>query len=177
MNSYRAIPRLVIALAMLILASNLSQARFLQSDPVGYIDDLDMYTYVQDDPTDKTDPTGKSVLDYCGTYGCSEVVTRQHPVANESPAVHGTMGPNGKRYSDGRYHPGHNSAFRGGRAHKGIDYPGRKGELVHAMADGTVVRADGTSTDFGNQVVVDHGSGEFTRSGHLTTITVTGARR
>ncbi len=32
--------------------------RFLQTDPIGYKDDLDAYLYVHDDPTDKTDPTG-----------------------------------------------------------------------------------------------------------------------
>ncbi len=32
--------------------------RFLQTDPVGYKDDINWYAYVQNDPTDKTDPTG-----------------------------------------------------------------------------------------------------------------------
>jgi RHS repeat-associated protein len=36
--------------------------RFLQTDPVGYKDDLDLYTYVGDDPDDKTDPTGNAFL-------------------------------------------------------------------------------------------------------------------
>jgi RHS repeat-associated protein len=33
--------------------------RFLQPDPVGYKDDLNLYAYVKDDPIDHTDPTGK----------------------------------------------------------------------------------------------------------------------
>jgi RHS repeat-associated protein len=33
--------------------------RFLQTDPVGYSADLDLYTYVEDDPLDKEDPTGE----------------------------------------------------------------------------------------------------------------------
>jgi len=37
--------------------------RFLQTDPIGYKDDLDWYTYVGNDPTDKTDPTGLAVSD------------------------------------------------------------------------------------------------------------------
>ncbi len=32
--------------------------RFLQTDPVGYKDDLNLYAYVGNDPMDRTDPTG-----------------------------------------------------------------------------------------------------------------------
>jgi RHS repeat-associated protein len=34
------------------------KGRFLQTDPVGYAADLNLYTYVGSDPIDKTDPTG-----------------------------------------------------------------------------------------------------------------------
>ncbi len=36
--------------------------RFLQTDSIGYKDDLDLYTYVRNDPTDATDPNGTDVL-------------------------------------------------------------------------------------------------------------------
>ena len=35
-----------------------SLGRFLQTDPIGYQDDIDWYAYVANDPTDRTDPTG-----------------------------------------------------------------------------------------------------------------------
>jgi RHS repeat-associated protein len=37
--------------------------RFLQTDPVGYSDDLNWYAYVGNDPTDRTDPSGDSPLE------------------------------------------------------------------------------------------------------------------
>ena len=39
--------------------------RFLQTDPVGSKDDLDLYAYVGGDPINKADPSGKCVEDFC----------------------------------------------------------------------------------------------------------------
>ena len=61
----------ILALALASFCSTPVQARFLQTDPIGYKDDLDLYTYVGNDPTDNTDPSGQACFsanilsDYC----------------------------------------------------------------------------------------------------------------
>ncbi|HEY5047658.1 MAG TPA: RHS repeat-associated core domain-containing protein [Rhizomicrobium sp.] len=51
-----------------------SLGRFLQVDPVGYTADMDLYTYVGNDPVDMTDPTG--MYDCSGSASdCSTINT------------------------------------------------------------------------------------------------------
>lgn len=47
-----------VAAVATVLGPALAQARFLQTDPVGYKDDVDLYSYVHNDPTDMADPAG-----------------------------------------------------------------------------------------------------------------------
>lgn len=60
-----------------------AQARFLQTDPVGYQDDVDLYTYVGNDPTDKTDPTGM-INDCVGTGNCPKPTRPMTPAQQKA---------------------------------------------------------------------------------------------
>ncbi len=58
---------------------------------------------------------------------------------------------------------------RNGRNHSGVDFHADPGVSVHAGGSGTV-REAGYRDDFGNYVIIDHGSNVFTRYAHLANI-------
>jgi hypothetical protein len=61
MKSYKAIACAAMVACAWLSVANPAQARFLQTDSVGYKDDPNMYAYVGNDPTDKTDASGTQV--------------------------------------------------------------------------------------------------------------------
>lgn len=56
--------------------------------------------------------------------------------------------------------------LRNGRVHKGLDFRTDAPGMVYAAAQGTILEAH-YRQDYGNQVVIDHGEGVFTRYAHL----------
>lgn len=72
--------------------------------------------------------------------------------------------------------PTHGACFssgfgpRDGRNHRGIDLHARDGGPVFAAAGGTVIEKV-YRDDFGNMLLIDHGSGVYTRYAHLSSFT------
>lgn len=62
--------------------------------------------------------------------------------------------------------------FTGKQAfHSGIDFSGKHGSIIQAMADGVVIWS-GNRGNYGKLVEIDHGSGYITRYAHLSSLSV-----
>ncbi len=51
--------------------------------------------------------------------------------------------------------------------HYGMDFTAPRGTPIYASGDGVVIRADNTSTGYGNHIRIDHGYGYISLYGHL----------
>jgi murein DD-endopeptidase MepM/ murein hydrolase activator NlpD len=51
--------------------------------------------------------------------------------------------------------------------HYGMDFTAPRGSPIYASGDGTVIRADNTSTGYGNHIRIDHGYGYVSLYAHL----------
>ena len=110
--------------------------RFLQMDPIGYADQMNLYAYVANDPVNATDPTGLAgVLDN-NTWGYTVVSAgpEESDERSEDPMT---------AYSEGEYHHMLGEAYQGGRAEAIVK---RYSEMIDSLAsihqsDANLIRA------------------------------------
>jgi len=119
--------------------------RFLQTDPIGYTDDLDWYAYVGEDPVDRADSTG---LD-CNIYGCwaeptpAEVakINKERAVLARATGHNNAHGATLSVTAGPTTHGVVNVGAQGGFA---IDTTGRVAPVLHAVGPtGTVGESGG----------------------------------
>jgi hypothetical protein len=71
------------AIAVASFGSSAASARFLQVDPIGYKDHVNLYAYVNNDPIDNRDPTGTECIN--GPNRTTTCITKDYDVTIPTP--------------------------------------------------------------------------------------------